>query len=322
MRYGIVAIITCFFSIISYALLVYTSMETLTVDNAYLCQYIRKKIHIAQSLPQPKLIILAGSNAYVGISAEILTQKLQIPTFNFGLHAALSPHFLFYLARQVLTAGDIVFLPLEYNYYNIDNYNDLSAAVIFGCGKKYIFRAPWREQVAMLFIQPLQRIIASWFANHTADFLAHEQPTFNSYGDATYNQEANVTQAMRQSVAQQLIGVEFQPHSDGVKALSEFLQWCQRHHVQVLASWPNMLARPIYADTYVQNNFAKIREFYVSHHIPVLGEPNNAMFDLSYFYETAYHLNQRGVIERTNRLLPLLKTAITQIGIIHNQPTD
>ncbi len=318
MRYWTIAIIICFFSIISYAILVYMSMETLTVDNAYLCQYIRKKIHIAQSLPQPKLIILAGSNAYAGVSAEILNQELHLPTFNFGMHAALSPHFLFYLAQQVLTAGDVVLLPLEYSYYNSDGYNDLFAAIIFGCGKKYIFHAPWREQVAMLFIQPLQRIIESWFANKTADFLAHEQPTFGSYGDATYNQEANITQAMRQSVAQQIVGVEFQPHSDGVKALSEFLQWCQRHHIQVLASWPNIPARPIYADTYVQNNLAQIREFYASHHIPVIGDPNNAMFDLSYFYDTPYHLHQRGVTERTYRLLPLLKTAITQIRTIHN----
>ena len=318
MRYGAIAIIICFSSIISYAILVYTSMETLTVDNAYLCQYIRKKIDIAQSLPQPKLIILAGSNAYAGVSAEILNQELHLPTFNFGMHAALSPHFLFYLAQQVLTAGDVVLLPLEYSYYNSDGYNDLFAAIIFGCGKKYIFHAPWREQVAILFIQPLQRIIESWFTNKTADFLAHEQPTFGSYGDATYNQEENITQAMRQSVAQQIVGVEFQPHSDGVKALSEFLQWCQHHHIQVLASWPNIPARPIYTDTYVQNNLAKIREFYTSHHIPVIGEPNNAMFDLSYFYDTPYHLHQRGVIERTNRLLPLLKAAIIQIRTIHN----
>jgi hypothetical protein len=322
MRYWAIVIIICAVTIMSYAALVYTSMETLTVDNAYLCQYIRKKINIAQSLPQPKLIILAGSNAYAGISAEILTQELQLPTFNFGLHAAFSPHFLFYLAQQVLTVGDVVLLPLEYSYYHSDSYNDLSVAVIFGCGKKYVFHAPWREQIAILFIQPLQRLVTSWLTNKTADFLANEHPTFGAYGDATYNQEANITQAMRQSVEQQIVGVEFQPHSDGIKAISEFLQWCQRHQIQVLATWPNIPARPVYADAYVQNNLAKIREFYVSHHIPVIGEPKNAMFDLSYFYDTAYHLHRRGVRERTYRLLPLLKSALIQIGIIHSKATD
>ncbi len=305
MRYLILALFSCLIFLSAYSGLMYSRLDTPIAENVYLCSYIDKKINLINTKLTPKLVIVAGSNAYVGINAQMLEQKLAIPTFNFGIHAGFGPKFLFYLARQVLISGDTVLLPLEYSMYGPNPITDLLASTVFGCGKEFVQTTSIKEAIHLLLSQPLTRLLNSFFAKQQL-----VEPVFGSHGDATYNLEEQITDAMRTRVTKEINGIEFVASNveySGTKAIAEFLDWCRQNHIRVLATWPNTVYRPVYKEqAYALSNLQKIRDFYQKHGITILGEPYDSMFDTSYFYDTSYHLNQRGVTARTEKLLPLL----------------
>jgi len=304
MRYFLVLLLSCGGFMSLYATTAYVSMGALDEQNAYLCQFINKKSKLAQSVKSPKLMIIAGSNAYAGLSAEIIENNLQVPTFNFGLHAGFSPQFIFYKARQILLPGDFVLLPLEYTMYYKDKPSDLFTEVLFGCGKDFLQELPLSEKVYLLLTRPFAKIVENLLFDQT-DYQQIE-PHFNHWGDATYNQESQVTAAMRQYVANELIGIQFDENSTGVKAISEFIHWCQQNKIIVFATWPNIAFKPIYRDqVYIQQNIQKIADFYKFQQIPLIGTADDAMFDSRYFYDTSYHLHHRGVVMRTLKLLSI-----------------
>ncbi|MDM8559800.1 hypothetical protein [Candidatus Parabeggiatoa sp. HSG14] len=310
MRYLILTLLSCLIFLSAYIGFAYNRLDNLTTENVYLCSYIDKKIRLTNAKPTPKLVVVAGSNAYVGISAKMLEQELAIPTFNFGIHAGFGPGFLLYLARQVLTSGDTVLLPLEYSMYGSNPPTDLLASVVFGCGKGFVQTTSLREKITILLSQPLTRLLNSLFIRKQLI-----NPVFGSHGDATYNLENQVTEAMRTRIAQEINGIKFVASNiefSGVKAIEEFLHWCQQNNIRVLATWPNVAYHPRYKEhqSYLLNNIQKIRSFYKQHDVEILGEPYDSVFDASYFYDTSHHLHQGGVKIRTEKLLPLLRQAL------------
>ncbi|MCK5877276.1 MAG: hypothetical protein KAG43_06540 [Candidatus Marithrix sp.] len=307
MRYLILILLSSSIFLSAYAGFVYSRLDILTAENIYLCSYIDKKIRLTNAKPTPKLVIVAGSNAYAGINAKMLEKELSIPTFNFGIHAGFGPEFLFYLAQQVLVSGDTVLLPLEYSMYAPNPPTDLLASIVFGCGKGFVQKTSIKETAQLLLSQPLTRLSNSFFAKRQLI-----ETVFGSHGDATYNLEEQITEAMKTRVAQEIVGIEFyEGELTGAKAITKFLHWCRDNNIRVLATWPNMVYRPVYKEhIYVLNNLQKIRDFYQQNDVIILGEPHDSMFDVSYFYDTSYHLHQRGVKERTEKLLPLLRQAL------------
>lgn len=301
-RYFLTLLLSCAIFIGGYAALAYSSMGRLDEQNSYLCQFIDKKTQLAKSLNTPKLLIIAGSNAYTGLSAKLIEESLKIPTFNFGLHAGLNPQFIFYQARQVLIPGDIVLLPLEYEMYYKNQSTDLLTQIIFGCGQEFLQELQIDEQVHLLLTRSFAKIVDNFFFAQTE--LQHLN--FNAWGDANYNQEQQVTPAMRDYIAQELVGIQFDENSAGVKAITDFIQWCHQHNITVFATWPNMAFKPLYHEQYyIKLNLQKIIDFYAAQQVPVIGTAEEAMFDPSYFYDTSYHLHQRGVEMRTLKLLAI-----------------
>jgi len=307
MRYFLVLFLSCSCCVSLYAVTAYWNMGQLDDRNAYLCQFIDQKIKMAKTLKSPKIVIVAGSNAYAGLSAKIIEETFNLPTFNFGLHAALTPQFIFYNARQVLTSNDIVVLPLEYNMYYENQPSDLFSEVLFGCGQSFFEELRWREKIQLLLTRPVTKIVENLCCNQMTNHKI--ELNFNAWGDATYNQEQQVTPAMRQRVIQDLIGIQFDENSAGVKAITDFIRWCRQNNITVFATWPNIVFKPIYRDQlYVRQNIQKIKDFYQAQQIPVIGTADESMFDVSYFYDTPYHLHQRGVTMRTLKLLELYFT--------------
>ena len=314
MRYFISSLVAAIVFIGLYAVWAYVSMPMLTQDNAYLSRYIEEKQKLAKKTSSPKLLIVGGSNAYVGLSAKLIEQRLKIPTFNFGIHAALGPAFLFHLTKPTLQPGDTVLLVLEYSQYahNSAPSNTLVLSVL-GHGKDFLHTIPWDDALYILLSQTPQDLFTELLTQQSAQLHQTIYPVFGSHGDATYNRDDQVTPEMQQRVATARVGlgvdITLLPN-DGVAAIGEFIQWCQQNGVTVIATWPNAAFHPDYKTDFIQQNLDKVSDFYASHGVTLFGDPYQAMLDPKYFYDTPYHLTQTGVKKRTEALLPLLQQAM------------
>ena len=89
---------------------------------------------------------------------------------------------------------------------------------------------------------------------------------------------------------------------------SNFVQDCLNRDVQLVASWPNTFANPVYCgNEIVDANIKTIRGFWNSMGVKVVGDYKDSMLESEYFYDTVYHLNAEGVRLRTEKLTSQLK---------------
>ena len=97
--------------------------------------------------------------------------------------------------------------------------------------------------------------------------------------------------------------------SNDVKDIfSKFVQDCRNRDVQLVASWPNTFANPVYfGNEIVDANIKTIRGFWNSMGVEVVGNYKDSMLESEYFFDTSYHLNARGVSLRTKKLISQLK---------------
>ena len=79
------------------------------------------KWNCAESIKEPKILIIGGSNVRHNFSAEQISQQIGIPTLNLGLNYALVIIYQLMLWIRLVDEEDIILLPLEYLCYNSKN---------------------------------------------------------------------------------------------------------------------------------------------------------------------------------------------------------
>jgi hypothetical protein len=69
------------------------------------------------TVASPKVVILAGSNAWFGLDSGLLEAAWGAPVVNHAVNAALGLRYILASAEPELRAGDLVLMPLEYPLY-------------------------------------------------------------------------------------------------------------------------------------------------------------------------------------------------------------
>lgn len=91
---------------------------------------IQDKFRILQSTNDPKIIVVAGSNAAFGLNQKMLASATGYKVVNLGLHAGFGHLFYSELAKANINKGDIVLLGYEYGWQDEDGFRNLGADLI------------------------------------------------------------------------------------------------------------------------------------------------------------------------------------------------
>ncbi len=122
----------------------------------------QQKLARGGRLPSPKIVILAGSNAPYSHSCRVIGAMLHLPCENAGTAVGFSLDDLFARWAPLLHRGDIVYLPMEIQQYDITRaQNDMSvdSTMLF------------RDNRGLLWRLGPGRALASAFSNSFADGL-------------------------------------------------------------------------------------------------------------------------------------------------------
>ena len=266
------------------------------------CSYIAAKVARGSALGSPKLVVISGSNATMGIDMATLGRSLSIRAFNFGLSASDGPGLQSFEAAKILKPGDAVLMPLEYLAYDYGRPQDSLVDTVYACGLDYwqslaldeklfyvMAAKPWRLFDAMMFER--NRAVV---ARTAAEAAVEAGPLGQDLSEAM-PAPARVPPGVQQPIA-----IRFDPASPGVHAIANFVHAAQQRHVAVFATWPNTLMFPEYRDS---PEFAKILDFYRVLGVQMIGRPEDAMFPQAMMGDTLYHLNRAGIALRTERLV-------------------
>lgn len=286
------------------------------------------KSELVKSISQEKLLVISGSNSAFGISCDIIASSIKVPCINGGTTATLGIDYILYNARSWAKKGDAILLPLEYVHYSHSGIpNQELIRYTFAYDLNYFKQANPIKKIRMLYGLPFGYIIDNYiFKSFDKEYQNSQKVEkeiiykvygeLNKYGDVTDNTEANMTPKMLKKV-EALKPLKFKNKefgNPGTESIISFIKWCKSNNIKVMATWPNTIWFEAYNGKEQQEYLQKIEKLYNKLQVPVIGKPFDFMYDKSLFYDSAYHLNARGVRQRTQQLIGMLEPYLKDIS--------
>jgi len=284
-------------------------------DKKHLYQASLLKLHLLQTVPSPRIIIVGGSNVAFGIDSELMEKQLGIPVINDGLHVALGIAPLNEI-KPYIHPGDIIIISLE--YYNFTNSQSffgepqyLADWVEFSPRRIWDIHEPYK-QILPIYTIMLQRkvnrqlnyFLYGFSYEATRNFYSGDQ--FNAHGDFIGHIGAANQLPFNIPDSEYPINLI----DEAYIYLEDFNQFARSKGALVFYE----------AQAHRQTNCEKtgrnqlIRFFNLIRQrttIPLLTNLDQLCLPDNYFYDTPYHLNKQGREVRTERLIVNLKNALS-----------
>ncbi|MDX8392395.1 MAG: hypothetical protein R8K53_07500 [Mariprofundaceae bacterium] len=297
--------------------LFYLQLGVPTLSSQWVDDVVQEKTAIAHRI-QPnagheRIVFLGGSNVLFGVDAGRIAVATGIPSVNFGLSAVLRVDQIFDVVKKNLKPHDTLILALEYSYYHFnENFSVVEMDYILAHDVPY-FRALALDKQALMMaevsaIRLLGGLAAKVFPVGKAAGN-YKAESIDAYGTDTSNARANMPEAYVRHM------LETKPASHRLNMedrfwplYKDFLQWCAVHQVRVLVSFPSYLHFPEYEKPEQRKFFDGIVAWHRQRKIPLLGTPDDFMYDYKDMYDTRWHLNDEGRRKRTDKIIALLNS--------------
>jgi hypothetical protein len=275
------------------------------------------KQHLADTTQGPKILFVGGSSVDLGISAKQATQELGIPCINYGFMVPMGLDYILHLARKAAKPGDTVVLVIEYNLYDWPGHSTawldpMYVRYVSSQDDGYLRTLPLSDQGQVLsHISDIQ-ILDALFRSSAKNALDVDSSGFrNAFGDRTDNtRKARPLEATWRSRPLQILKDGYSAHPKGFPAVRDFCEWAKVHRVRVIATFPNIASNQAYKPEMLAQTERRLRDFYQTLDVPVVGSMEQATFPQSDCYDTLYHLVDDAVSKRTIALVDLLKPAL------------
>lgn len=284
------------------------------------------KHDIAAAITGPKLLIVAGSSAFIGISAAEIQRETGFPSANLGVNAALGPAYTVHLAKQVCRPGDVVLLAFEYEQYVSENATGTAADKLFlqyvlGYDRDYVRGLSLVRQIRLALLTPGEQFrngLVAAFRKAKPETEASELKRLvlsemNGNGDsigATPDRRPAIS-GTRANVSPSLAtGLPDSP--PGFAPIREFCEWAHSQGITVLATFPTIFHHADYDSPPAQKTPRQLQIFYASLGVPLLGTARDAMLAEDQLFDTNYHPLQSAALAHTRRLLVHLAPFLRQ----------
>ncbi len=287
--------------------------STLWIENCFL-----KKDSYANSINEKKIIFTSGSNTLYGIETHLIENILQIPTVNMAIHAGLKTDYILYRTKKIAKSGDIVILPFEYQNYLWDGEEEETRThYILTHDKKYFLNElNIKEKLTILssvkpfdFLKAIKEQAVTLKEKEIGK--GYTSITLNKNGDETYKSGI---------LSKQYEPFEFKQSfrkTKGLQKILDFSKWCKENNIQLFITFPNTINHPEYYKEPYSKYFENLISFFKTNSINVIGKPTDFLYPKDYFYDTNYHMNNKGAKIRTLHFLQILeKNYLKDFGVL------
>lgn len=271
-------------------------------DKTFLGELTFKHQRLA-SIKEEKIVLIGGSNLAFGLDSAKLEEYLKMPVVNYGLYATIGTKAMLDMSRNYINHGDIVVIcpetdkqtySLYYNAHSMWQALDCDLSMLKDVGfsnlGKLIAAIPEFANEKRGFIRKNQKPLPSGI---------YARSSFNEYGDIKverpYNEmPKNYDTSMPVKLTTDLLNDEF------IEYVNTFADECNKKGAKVYFSFSPINAASVISTKEEQSQFyntlcEKLK-------FPVLSNVDDYILDSSFFYDTNFHLNSVGALQRTSLL--------------------
>ncbi|WP_394425078.1 hypothetical protein [Vreelandella stevensii] len=265
-------------------------------NNVWIHEAISYKQQLAQVLPSPKTLVVAGSAAMFGVNSRYLEETYGHPAVNLGVNAGISLPVILHNALAVIEPGDLVLLPLEYPLYNKEE--AVSSSLVYWANSypDTFLQLPFRRSLEVFAHTSYRRILEGYRGvpdgfTVGGDYGVHR---LDVYGDQTHTSLAEREQRhwdFLTSLPPETYGEALRAGSYDWKRLRRFRDEVLEMGACPVFMPPPMLFQRDYVERLTEAHFYET----LPHHARQaglfwVGRPLDAMRDAEDFFDTNFHL--------------------------------
>jgi hypothetical protein len=291
----------------------YDSGEASFVEGLYERKTValRRAAERSAATGKPRLVVVGGSGALLGIDAELIGLKLGVPCVNLATHAGLGGEYLLDRARRELRPGDRVLLAPEYQLWSnpqAELFNDLEWEYACTYDKRFLLGLDRGRLAKLMYSVPLAdygRAAAGWLDRARGKHF-HTRPGYNL---ATLSPAGDLRAALPRANFGANPGYPFPDvrTASRVGDFRRFSEWAKANGVRVFFTWPNGvrpdLPVPPGGDVPPAEMTALLNELGFT----VLDTPAQTAYPRAWYTDTAYHTDACCRRLRTEQLVRRLR---------------
>jgi hypothetical protein len=280
-----------------------------SAKNAYLATFV-DKMHLLDSVPSPRLILMSGSSVAFGVDGQLLSNELEIPVVNAALHFQLGSHFLMEQLKRTVRKGDIVLISMEYVMTSKGIQEEqLSVADFYPPAQQWIQYQSTNERVVAYATHRLadfKLMMGELWSGTRRKPISIDDTTsvffrkcFAKNGDLLGHLNNPSPGFNNPEISDEIV------YDKQIQDFNDFYDFATQKGVSVLFTFPT------YAESGFEKNMPVIRKLEKQLRdnlkIPIIGNPENSVMDDSFFFDSVYHPNAKGRKIFTSRLIQLLE---------------
>jgi hypothetical protein len=290
--------------------LTYKQIGYKTKSSQWIYEVYELKDSLVHEIKRVKVVIASGSNSLFGINSEALEKAWKKPVINQSVHAGLGIQYILNRTKRILKRGDIVILPLEYNFYQGDGKpSEVYADFILSRDTNYFHSLSTIDKFMVISSIKTKRLFKGLISPINEDL----EQTTGIYGVQNINihrDQVNIESYRMTAVEKSAIEKSYSSKISTSKlsdyfmaTMDRYISWAQDNDICVIVMPPNYMLFDEYKDHKYTVFYTNIKLYFSNHSISHIGENLTYMYDKKYYFNTKYHLNSEGVKLRTKQII-------------------
>jgi len=280
-------------------------LKTLWISEAF-----EKKEAYANSINQQKIAIVSGSNALFGFDSKLLEEYWQTPVVNTAVTVGFGMEYVLDRSKKSLKKGDIVLMPLEYEFYQEDgSMTEHYVNFLLAHDTEYFYNRSFLDKIIIF-----SRVDLSWALKglinyskpvHTSIKGVYGVHNINQRGDQininAYQMPKEKVKFIESILPDKYNSPELSQHFK--ITMGNYINWAKQQGICLIILPPNYLYFPEFKTRLFEDLLGNIKTYYKEKQTPYVGNPYDYMLSKDYYYNSRYHLNSLGVERRTQQVM-------------------
>lgn len=272
---------------------------------------LKEKVELLKNAEKKKIVVIGGSSVPFGIQSNYI--KKYLPNYdvvNFGLYAALGSDVMLDLAREYIDKDDIIIFSPEMNTQTLSFYYNGRTLWQALDGNFSCFHSLSKEtkerMLGDLYTFAQEKAHYTLFEELKLEGV-YQRSSFNEYGDIKpellpYN--------IMQDLYDPTTTIDLEntyPSADFLSYLNDYAMEAKKKGASFYYRFAPMNEKSIISEITMDSYYEKLNE---DLSFPILGNPNDAVMEAEWFYDSNFHLNGAGSILNTKNLIKDIKIVL------------